>query len=180
MEKYKFYEMPNSDVLKKDMLVIKECWDSFLELYKNEENINCNITYTMDTLALEEMVKRVYERRDYFARYHKGMEMSEFKEIGLYMFWLVKFQVFRINCDEIDSKAKFNINEDFSLYFMLCALKNLANKLQLKYDSFKLQGRVYSEILYSLAFRDLSKEALGLIVELVANIVIRDLPYKKS
>ena len=38
---------------------------------------------------------------------------------------------------------------------------------------------MYDEILYSLCFRDLSKEAMGLIVELVANVVILDLPVEE-
>lgn len=178
-----FYISPNADILEKDIFAIESCWQDFLknlqQLYKDDEGIDIKIDYSEDILALEELVKRVHERRDYFLRYHKGMQMSEFKEIGLNMFWLMKFQIFRIDCKEIDSKIKFNINEDFALYFMFSALKKMAEKLGLSYDSDKLLGQVYNEILYSLCFRDISKEALGLIVELIANIIIKDLPYKE-
>ena len=65
------------------------------------------------------------------------------------------------------------------MYYMLVALKNLADELKLTYDSEKLSGSLYDEILYSMSFRDISKEALGIMVELVANIVIPDLQNSK-
>lgn len=174
----------NSDELANQMTDIENCWKNFLgeilQYYKNDKNDeNIEINYTMNTLALREVVERVYQRKDYFKRYHSGMLMSEYKEIGLSMFWISKFKPFNITGHGYDDKIAFNINEDFAMYYMLVALKNLADELKLTYDSEKLSGSLYDEILYSMSFRDISKEALGIMVELVANIVIPDLQNSK-
>ncbi|MBE6678815.1 MAG: hypothetical protein E7597_08490 [Ruminococcaceae bacterium] len=169
----------NSDDLAKRMVKIEDCWKDFLgkmlKYYSNESK-DIELDYSVNVLALREVVERVYQRKDYFKRYHSGMRMSEYKEIGLTMFWISKFKPFNITGHGYDDKIAFNINDDFAMYYMLLALKNLAEELKLEYNSDKLTGRLYDEMLYSLSFRDISKEALGILVELVANIVILNLP----
>lgn len=172
----------NSEQLEKEMVAIVECWKTFLEkitaYYHDNNNKRFSVSYTVNTLALREIVERVYQRKDYFCRYHSGMLMSEFKEIGLNMFWISKFKPFCISGDGYEEELAFNINDDFALFFMLTALENLAKKMKLEYSSERLSGKLYNEILYSLCFRDLSKEALGIIVELVAHLVITELPVE--
>lgn len=182
----------NSDELGNGMKEIQECWERFIsnitQLYNKKAGKNIQVNYTVNAVALKECVKRVHQRRDYFRRYHNGMEMSEYKEIGLNMFWLMKLHPFDITGDDYEDIVAFNINEDFAMFYMLSALKKLAEELrkqhnkyiqngriQLIYDTERLSEDLYDEILYSLCFRDVSKEALGIIVELVANIVVPDI-----
>lgn len=175
------YAPINSEKLAKQMQVIEDCWSTYLSEITALQSNNTQLKvpqYSVDIVALREIVERVYQRKDYFIRFHSGMLMSEYKEIGLYMFWISKFKPFRILDLNFNKHTSFRANEDFAMYFMLSALKNLANKLGLKYNSDNISGNLYGEILYSLCFRDLSKESLGIIVELVANIVISDLPTK--
>lgn len=172
----------NSDELTKRMVSIEDCWKKFINKlmkYYEDNGNTSKIEYSINTVAIREIVERVYQRKDYFDRYHSGMEMSEYKEIGLYMFWLSKFKPFCMTGLGYDDKVAFNINEDFIMFYMLSALKNLAEEMNLEYNSDKISGKLYDEILYSLCFRDLSKEAMGLIVELVANVVILDLPVEE-
>ncbi len=177
--KYSSYIPLDSEKTKKQMLAIEKCWKSYLSEVTSLQGGNVNITmpeYSVDVLALREIVERVYQRKDYFIRFHSGMVMSEYKEIGLNMFWITKFKPFRILNNSLDEETSFRANEDFAMYYMLTALKNLSKKLGLKYDSDRISANLYSELLYTLCFRDISKEAIGIIVELIANIVIIDLP----
>lgn len=155
-------------------------WHTFFEEVKSvlpKQHVQ-DVDYQCNTYALREMVERIHMRKDYFFRYHSQMVMSEFKEIGLAMFWLSKLKPFSISGDRIDKRIAFQINDDFAVYYMLTALHNLANEKGWECDTRKISNDLYHEIFYTLCFRDLSKESLGLIVELTANIVIPDLANK--
>lgn len=173
------YTPITSEELQKRMLAIRECWLQFftkmVDLYKQETGEDSvKVDYVMNTEALHEMVERVYQRDDYFKRYHSGMYMSEYKEIGLNMFWLAKFRPFNIDGKGFEDKFAFDINQEFIMHYMFTALEQLAKIQKRKYDSTKITRSLYDELAYSVSFRDISKEAMGIIVELVANIVIFD------
>lgn len=169
----------NSDDLEKHMVAIEDCWKMYLSkissIYSGG-NADGGMEYSVNTLALREIVERVYQRRDYFMRYHSGMVMSEFKEIGLNMYWISKFKPFHlISQSNIDALA-FDVNDDFAMFYMLNALKNLAEVLHLSFSIDRFSQNLYNEILYCLKFRDLSKESLGILAELVAYALIPEYP----
>lgn len=171
------YTPITSQELEKRMLTIRDCWMQFfskmVELYKQETgDASVEVKYEMNTEALHEMVERVYQRDDYFKRYHSGMKMSEYKEIGLNMFWLAKFRPFNVDGKGFKEKFAFDINQEFIMHYMFISLEQLAKIQKRKYDSTKIARPLYDELAYSISFRDISKEAMGIIVELVANIVI--------
>ena len=189
---YMDYEPPNSDELNAAYTEIMNCWEDFIvrakDVYAADKKLLVKWKYDVDDYALKEMIVRVHQRKDYFYRYHAHMLMSEYKEIGLNMFWLTKFHPFRLLGHNYEDGDAFGINEEFAMFFMLSALKNLSIGLQNKYkedieqgkytlefDSRLLTGDLYDEIRYTLSFRDVSKEVLGVLVELIANIVIPDL-----
>lgn len=166
-----------SQELEERMMAIRNCWLQFfskmVELYKEETKAeDVEVQYEVNTEALHEMVDRVYQREDYFRRYHSGMKMSEYKEIGLNMFWLAKFKPFNVDGKGFNEKFSFDINQEFIMYYMFVALEKLAKIQKKRYDSERISRALYDELIYSLSFRDISKEAMGIIVELVANIVI--------
>lgn len=152
----------------------KEFYQEFIEVYKEVNKIGDKdlFEYSVNTFALQELVKRVFYRQDYFARYHSNMKMSEYKEIGLTMFWIIKFKPFKIENIELDEEFTFDINEEFAINYMFKALRKIAELQGKKYDSSRVDEHLYKELEYSLTFRDISKEALGIIVELMATIVI--------
>ena len=172
------YSPISSSDLEKWMNSIEGCWQQFLTdmaKYYADHGEQIDLEYAVNVLALRELVERIDQRKDYFTRYH-ALQMSEFKEIGLGMFWIIKLKPFYLKNQLNIEKLAFNINENFALYHMLTSLNNLAKKLKLQYDADKLPGKLYDELLYSLTFRDFSKESMGILAELVAHIVIPDLP----
>lgn len=186
------YVRPGSDELFRKLKEILECWKDFIDRakgdYSNDGKKSVEWKYDVDDLALKEMIVRVHQRKDYFYRYHSHMLMSEYKEIGLNMFWLTKFHPFRLLGHDYDELDAFGINEEFAMFYMLSSLKSFSSRLRdkysegieqgkykLEYNSDLLTGDLYDEICYTLTFRDVPKEVLGVLVELVANIVIPDL-----
>lgn len=186
------YVQPSSDELSRELDAILRCWEDFIDrakgVYSSDGKKSVKWKYDVDDLALKEMVVRVHQRKDYFYRYHSHMSMSEYKEIGLNMFWLTKFHPFRLLGHDYDEMDAFGINEEFAMFYMLSSLRTFSYRLQnkysegikqgkykLEYNSDLLMGDLYDEIRYTLSFRDVSKEVLGVLVELVANIVIPDL-----
>lgn len=173
----------SSSELEHQMDAVKESWKRFFAGVKKQTKDKQefeNIEYTVNTAALRELVERVDQRKDYFARYHSGMKMSEFKEIGLNMFWLAKLKPFSIKGAENTDAYTFDINEDFAMYHMLSALQTMAKDLNTPFIEEKISSALYYEISYCLSFRDMSKEAIGLLVELVARIVIPDFDQKEK
>jgi len=166
----------SSDVLEKRMKEIVDCWEIYFQNILKQCRDKAELEYTVNTVALRELVERVYQRKDYFLRYHSNLKMSEYKEIGLNVFWISKFKPFQIkgNCN-ID-KLAFETNDDFAMFHMFTALEKLAKSQNLDFNADKIPRSLYCELAYCLNFRDMSKEALGMIVELIARIAIPNLP----
>lgn len=173
------YVPVSSEILEERMNDIVNCWEVYfqhvVEMY-TKDNPDLLIEYTVNSVALRELVERVYQRKDYFLRYHSNLKMSEFKEIGLNMFWISKFKPFQIRANFNIDKLAFETNDDFAMFHLLTALEKLAKTLGLDFDSKRIPYSLYCELAYCLNFRDISKEALGMIVELIARIAIPNLP----
>lgn len=137
---------------------------------------NCNIDdiYCFNALALEEIFERTHQREDYFVRYHNGLQMSNFKEIGLVAFWISKLKPFNLKSEYFDDFLDFSINEEFALYYIFNTIAKYAQKQQKQYSLKRINPELYNELLYSMHFRDISKEAYGCIVELIAIATIAD------
>ena len=167
-----------SDELEQQMTHIMDSWETYyagiLKQVQGRDGFK-ESRYIVNSKALQELVVRVNQRKDYFVRYHSGLQMSEFKEIGLNMFWLSKLKPFSIVGSENIDVYTFDINEDFALYHMCCALQAMATELGIGFDKERLPQSLYYEMSYCMSFRDMSKEAMGMLVELVARVVMPDI-----
>ncbi len=164
----------SSDILEERMKNILDCWEVYFQ--KILKQCGEDVEYTVNSVALRELVERVYQRKDYFLRYHSDLKMSEYKEIGLNVFWISKFKPFQIKADHNIDKLAFETNDDFAMFHMFTALEKLAKTLKLDFNTERIPRSLYCELAYCLNFRDMSKEALGMIVELIARIAIPNLP----
>lgn len=137
---------------------------------------DCNIEdiYCFNALALEEIFERTHQREDYFVRYHNGLQMSNFKEIGLVAFWITKLKPFSLKAEYFDDFLDFSINEEFALYYIFNTVARYAKKQNKRFNLKRINAELYNELLYSMHFRDISKEAYGCIVELIAIATIVD------
>ncbi len=169
----------NSDEKEKKTTLILGIWEKFLESTKsgyikefgNDDTINrlsLSELYDVNMFALREVFERTHQREDYFDRYHDKLIMSNFKEIGLIAFWIVKFKPFQLNTQYFNEAYALRINEEFALYYIFTTLSQYAKNKGKKFSLKRIHKDLYNELLYSMQYRDLSKEAYGCIVELIS------------
>ena len=152
------YKRPDSEHVIHEARELQMMFHTFCE----EEKINIENVETR-LVSLIDCIERVDKRKYYFMIYHrdanpkKAMRISELKEMGLYCYWILKLRPFWITGGR-DTDANC-INERFVIYLMKCALKIHSIPI----DS--LEGKYKKELLYSLRYRDFTKETFLLLLD---------------
>lgn len=157
-------------------------WKSFIEQslpkYPNEKSAvsytKIDGTYSINVMALRELFERVNQREDYFKRYHNNLKMSNFKEIGLIAFWIVKFKPFHLNEGIVDDYFGMRVNEEFALFYIFKTVSKFIEKQNKNRNLNKIPHELYNELIYTMQYRDVSKEAFGCITELLAIAIEQD------
>jgi hypothetical protein len=135
-----------------------------------------DLVFKYSTSDLLLIIRKVDQRKHYFKEFH-NIDMSELKEISLLCFWLTKFKPYRIENDS--DSLHDSINEKFCVYLIIYTIRNILrlNNLDESPINYFSEEYIY-EITYSLKFRDISKEALILLVETIA-LMCGIKPYQK-
>lgn len=171
------YTALNSQELEYRIKSLLDVWNAFLENsikgYDNKkikvsEQTDLTNVYSVNYLALREVFERTHQREDYFIRYHQNLKMSNYKEIGLIAFWITKLKPFRLKEEFFEDYYDFRINEEFSLYFIFNSISRIAKEKEQEYELTYIGSELYNELLYTIQYRDLSKEAYGCLVELIS------------
>ncbi len=163
-EEIKGYQARSLEKVKEDFAKYVNSIKDFLS--QNQCDMEQDGIY-WDENVIFSISSKVDQRRDYFKYFHQ-LDMSEYKETALIAFWVIKLQPLQMRHGE-DHKALSSINEKLALYFILSILRGI---LQRKgepttvLDSLPLP--YVKELVYSFRYRDLSKEALILLVESLA------------
>lgn len=132
--------------------------------------------------AIMSIIVRVDQRRKYFVDYHK-LEMSEFKEAALNSFWYIKLHPLDVVQSENikgDRNIYDSINEKLALYIILITLRAALKEKHL--STSRLDGlptKYIDELIYSFTHRDISKEAMIMLVESIAVFLGLD-PYEND
>lgn len=133
---------------------------SLFSAYTTEIRVNYPMLYRI--------VERIEQRRDYYLYFHSNhtyaMEMSEAKEAALFCYWFIKYKPlsFEGAMDEAQffSDNSYTVNESYAAYFLSTFIIGLDEDNQKYFDE-----EAVSTLTYSLANREISKEALILYVE---------------
>lgn len=148
-----------------------------IESFVLNNKYNTNDIYINENIVMS-IIAKVDQRRRYYKYFH-GLDMSEYKEVALICFWYIKLRPICISQKALsqDLKVYDAINEKLAVYYLLvsfrCMLeeKNLSTR---QLDS--LPKKYLNEVIYSFTYRDISKEALILLVESIAIFLGLD-PY---
>lgn len=168
--------------LKEDELLIRwEKHKKIIESFIKENQFDCEKIY-INEKAVMAVIAKVDQRRKYFEYFH-GLRMSEYKEGALICFWYVKLHpICAVSKDILQNDMKvFNsINEKLAVYYLLVTLKSMLKQQGMSTEKVDSLPRVYlKELMYSFTYRDLSKEALILLIESMA-IFLGLNPYKTT
>ena len=125
----------------------------------------------VDDDTVMSIIARVDQRRKYFIDYHK-LEMSEFKEAALNSFWYIKLHPLNITPREfVQNRPDIygSINEKLALYIILITLRAALKAKHLSTNRLDaLPTNYIDELVYSFTHRDISKEAMIMLVESMA------------
>ena len=125
------------------------------------------LTYAVNNTDLLLTIRKVDQRKHYFKEFH-NLDMSELKEISLICFWLTKFRIYRVENYKDDS-INDSINEKFCVYLIIHTIRSILKTESKSDDPLKFLSKEYIyQFVYSLRFRDISKESLILLTETIA------------
>ena len=171
------YQALTSEEKQEKIRLILKIWEDYLrvtipnylerDIISIAEQSRLDMLYEVNVFALSEIFERTHQREDYFDRYHRGLKMSNFKEIGLIAFWLSKFKPFTLHTKYFNEEFACRVNEEFALYYVFATLAALSKKKGKDFDVSRINAELYNELLYSMQYRDLPKEAYGCLVELI-------------
>lgn len=133
--------------------------------------------YSLEDIGIFEtvvfqIITKVDQRKKYFEFFHH-IDISDFKELALYCFWIIKLKplfLTKKDANDDDKLAFESINEKLALYKIINKFKSLAKDdiQRQRIDDFFTVEYMY-ELIYSFTYRDISKEALTLLIETMAN-----------
>jgi len=154
----------------------------FINNFRGIDNIER--IFGVDKKVLYEVLNKVDQRREYFRIFH-NIKISEFKQISLIVFWIIKLKPIFLKSNDgfsviDDHKSDLindyvSINEAFGIYVIISCLRALVsnsnnNSSDEKITSFFTEDYIY-ELRYTFYYRDVSKEALIILVETIAKAV---------
>lgn len=165
--------------LKEDELQIlwnkhKNIIESFIE----------NNNYSSDNVYINEkavmaIIAKVDQRRKYFQFFH-GLNMSECKEVALTCFWYIKLHpICAVEKATFEQDIRYfdSINEKLAVYYIIITLQAMLENQGMSIEKLEsLPEKYIKELIYSFTYRDISKEAMILLVESIALFLGLD-PY---
>lgn len=171
------YPVLEEDALNKLWKKHKNIIESFIGYNKFEpKHIYINESKVLAIIA------KVDQRKKYYEYFH-GLEMSEFKEVGLICFWYIKLKPICISSKERSVKDDGEldaINEKLALYFIISTFRNILRRNNISTKVIDGLPKAYlREILYSFEYRDISKETMVLLIESIA-VFLGLNPYQES
>lgn len=135
-----------------------------------------NNKYNQNSIVINEntmisVIVKVDQRRKYFEYFHK-LKMSEYKEAALNAYWIIKLQPLSVVTQKIikeQTKEYDSINEKLAIYYIIKAFRG-ALKENKRYSTVldTLPKQYIDELIYTFTYRDISKEALIMLVESMA------------
>lgn len=160
---------------------LKSKWSKHKELIESfilSNNYDSNLI-NVNECAVLSIIAKVDQRQKYFEYFHK-LYMSEYKEAALNSFWYIKLCPLSISNEtkQNETTTKYDsINEKFALYIILKTLRAMLTTAKIETDNLdKIPQKYIEELIYTLTYRDISKEALIILVESIAVFLGLD-PY---
>lgn len=169
---------------------LQKRWDkhkNIIEDFLSENKYDHSKLFVNEKVVLS-VITKVDQRQKYFKFFH-GLEMSEYKEAALNAFWYLKLRPIMFRSEEFSEhlpEEYDSINEKLAVYYLLRMLRLMLikhRKSEEELDS--LPKKYLRELVYTFTYRDISKEALIMLVETMAVFLGLDpyapaLPIKKT
>jgi len=168
------YEALTKELLQLDWAKHKKIIEQFIG--NNKYSSDC-LYVNHDTVM--SIIAKVNQRKKYFEYFH-GLDMSEFKETALISFWYIKMKPICLKDKKVDDNNLDAINERLALYYIISNFRHVLKERKMSEKALDALPEEYiNELIYSFTFRDISKEAMILLVESIA-IFLGLNPYSRK
>jgi hypothetical protein len=111
----------------------------------------------VSTQVMIEIIERVEKRRVYFHVFYDGCKMGELNEGALFCYWILKLHPF--SCSGVDSNI---LNAKIALCLFINTVYYYSNT---KKKTIGISPQYLNDVYYSFRYRDLSKEALMMMIQ---------------
>jgi hypothetical protein len=150
-----FGTLPKEIVAKKAKTLAEWIWG-------NNQSIPRDRLNWSDSCIIK-IIDLVERRRVYFHVYH-GIDMSEWNEIALYCFWIVKLQPF-FEISSINKIARETNEINAIIAFRM--LYSMANRIRCELGRERTKWSNRSNMIHSFRYRDISKESIMALFEVL-------------
>lgn len=141
-----------------------------IEAFLEKSTLDADDIEWNDALLLKIAI-RIDQRSDYFMYFHSTVdengkvnldEMSQYKQIALLCFWIIKYKPLRIVSKQRDliyySKNHCTINETFAAYVFVSQIH--ASSIVKKQKKYYMSSAYLEDLFYKFMHHDISKEAM--------------------
>jgi hypothetical protein len=130
-------------------------WESESDIPRNRLSLSID--------CMSNVIDLVERRRVYFHVFHR-IVMSEWNEAALYCFWIAKLQPFS---DVPPPNAKARQSNEVNAAIAVRLLCRAANRLRQRNGKDKLEKLNINNLIHSFRYRDISKESIMAILEVM-------------
>lgn len=162
---YKVYQELSDEELqyRYDQIILK--WQDFLS--QNDPTLKLNVDYFVHKKNMFEIIRRCDKRYVYFYTFHELADISEYKDISLYCFWINTLKPFMVVNEK---SAIYNCpNEMFSLYLILTVIEGVYKEKYPDREFLYPSDARIKDIVYDFKYCSISREAMISFVETFAD-----------
>jgi hypothetical protein len=147
-----------------ELMDAMDTFQSQLRDFLSASGYESDVNVFVSKRALIDMIIRTDKRKAYYQCFHR-MKINECKVAALYIYWLLKFRPITIADTRYEGKrASTCVNEAFAIFVVFATLKRVHGIAQLTMDKYSY----YDKLLYSFRFRNISIDAMILLVESIS------------
>ena len=144
-----------------DLMAELEMFSSEMKHFFKESSFPDDVEYYVSRRAMVDMIVRTDKRKAYYYCFHH-MQINECKVAALYAYWILKYRPITLLDPRYEMKgAALCINEAFAIYVIYSTLCRVHGYKQ----NYTGKNSYYDKLMYSFRFRNLSIDAMILLVE---------------
>ena len=139
-------------------------FSSEMKNFFDESSFPEDVEYYVSRRAMVDMIVRTDKRKAYYYFFH-DMRINECKVAALYAYWVLKYRPITLTDTRYESShAALCVNEAFAIYIIYAVLRRV-HGYQQRYTG---KNSYYDKLMYSFRFRNLSIDAMILLVESIS------------
>jgi len=159
------YQPPSKGEYEQEVKKIRDYWDGFVKRHISGSFVQ-DKDYFVHERNLFEVITRKNKKVDYYRYYHNIPNSSEYRQVGILCYWLIKLKPFFVANKALPI---YNApNERFALYIIICTINGIFT-LKKKGEEFEYPTKEFEKnAIYDFKYCMWDEESMIRYVELLA------------